>query len=232
MARKLQKDASQDIKKYYDELAEDYDDNRFNNSYGKYIHAQEHAVISKWFKRKTRQKTIDLACGTGRFLEFAATGADISERILLVARKKYPQNEFINADAATLPLPRQSFQNALSMHLMMHLNEAKLLSIVAEVSRILAPNGSFLWDIPSKKRRNLTKRPSQGWHGNFSLSIQEIKTLLGDTWMIDTITGIAFFPVHRIPKKLRPLFVKIDSWLCRSPFKEYASYLIIEMRKK
>ena len=45
------------ILQYYDELAPTYDENRFENSYGKYIDAQERTFLIHFLKRKLSRKS-------------------------------------------------------------------------------------------------------------------------------------------------------------------------------
>jgi hypothetical protein len=44
------------ILNYYNHLAKTYDENRFGNSYGKYIDEQERAFLNSFFKIKVIQK--------------------------------------------------------------------------------------------------------------------------------------------------------------------------------
>jgi len=67
-----------EIIKYYDALADTYDTDRFSNSYGDYIHHQELRVLHKYLSKDAIAKNLDVACGTGRFLDFADYGMDIS----------------------------------------------------------------------------------------------------------------------------------------------------------
>ena len=225
-------ETSQEIKKYYDELADQYDQDRFENSYGQYIHTQEMDILLRWSTQKSAKKSVDLACGTGRFMEFAGLGIDISERMILEAQRKHPHKSFKVADAARLPISKGTFNNALCFHLFMHLNEEKFREILKEVHRILPTGGAFIWDIPSKNRRKRGRRKSTSWHGSYALDLVDIDRLVGDHWHIVNCTGVAMFPIHRIPKKWRPALRKLDSLLCRSFLKSYASYLVIEMTKK
>lgn len=77
------------VVEYYDHLAKDYDRDRFGNSYGRFIDAEERAVLSRW-KVKDSGRVLEVACGTGRLLDFAAAGCDASSEMLAVAREKHP----------------------------------------------------------------------------------------------------------------------------------------------
>lgn len=75
-----------DIKEYYNKLASKYDQSRFANSYGKFIHIQEKRILTKYLGQLQNQKNLDLACGTGRFLNFASHGIDASEEMIKQAK--------------------------------------------------------------------------------------------------------------------------------------------------
>ena len=72
---------------YYDELAENYDENRFENSYGRYIDLLERNILNEWLGSEDKNYVIDLGCGIGRLLEYAMTGVDGSLKMLQVAAK-------------------------------------------------------------------------------------------------------------------------------------------------
>lgn len=221
-----------DIKAYYDELAPQYQESRFANTYGQYIQAQEMAVLEKYLSQNPSEPCLDLACGSGRYLNFASHGMDISPEMLKVARAKHPKIDFQLGDARALNYADGSFGNCLSFHLFMHLERESLKQILSEVHRILVPGGRFLFDIPSAERRKLTNYQSESWHGAYSISPRELQSLLGPGWELENYFGIASFPIHRIPKKLRSGFRRIDNFLGRSPVKNYASHLLFILRKK
>ncbi len=223
--------SKEEILEYYDKLAKDYDRDRFENTYGAYIHSQEEQILCKYLNLDEVEANLDLACGTGRFLAFADHGADISKEMISVAKAKFPSKQITLEDAEDLSFSANTFQNVLSFHLLMHLDKASTRKVISEVHRVLKPGGQFLFDIPSRKRRELSAYRSENWHGANHLSIEELKEYLGTDWRIKAIQGIAFFPVHRIPKKLRKLFVKLDNLLAQSFLKEYSSYLLIVLQK-
>ena len=97
---------------------------------------------------------------------------------------------------------------------------------------ILKKEGKLIFDIPSKKRRKLFNHQQRNWHGANDFTLQDIKNLLSDKWEIKSTRGILFFPIHHIPAFMRGTIRYIDSLFCRSPFKEYASYIIIVAEKK
>ena len=61
---------------------------------------------------------LDIGCGTGRVrqalpADLDYTGLDNSPELLEVARRKYANNKFVQADARDLPLPDNSFDVVL-----------------------------------------------------------------------------------------------------------------------
>jgi len=221
-----------EIKTYYDQLAPTYDDSRFANSYGQYIHHQELKVLNKYLKVKDYEHSLDLACGTGRFLGFAKFGLDISPEMLKVAQAQFPAAELREGHGADMPFPEGEFQNILSFHLMMHLQRADLEEILNEAHRILKCEGLFIFDIPSAERRKLINYKAENWHGAHSISPKRLQSILGSQWTLHQYYGIAFLPIHRIPKSLRRLFIGLDNLLSRSFLRRYSSHLIFILRKR
>lgn len=220
-----------EVKKYYDRIADEYDVSRFGNSYGTYLHSQENNFLQR-FLHQTNSLTLDMGCGTGRFLRYADYGIDISEEMLKIASGKHPDKNLIACDAENTPFSENTFDQIICMHMFMHLTKEKSITILNEAGRILKPGGYFIVDFPSEKRRSLLKRHKPGWHGSNALRISEIRQLAGPNWEIKLFSGLLFFPIHRIPSSIRPFLVPLDSFICGSPLKEFSSYLIVVLQKK
>lgn len=223
--------STEKITAYYNELAPAYEQDRFDNTYGQYIHEQEKQLLDHLLPQKP-MKTVNIGCGTGRFMELANTGLDISIQMLQEARNRFPNKTFFTGDAADSPFKNAQFEKAFSLHMLMHLSKSKTQMVISEMHRILKPGGQFIFDIPSKKRRQLSGYSATDWHAANEFTIDEIKELTGNQWKVELYHGILFFPVHRIPLQLRRFFLKLDNILCRSFLKEYASYLLVVMTKK
>lgn len=223
---------NEEIKAYYNNIASDYQASRFSNSYGQFIHQQESVILDKYLDKTAPLNCLDLACGTGRFLAYASHGVDISENMLKIAQEKYPNRDLQMAAGEDLPFENDYFQQVLSFHLMMHLQHEDLKRILNEVHRVTKKEGLFIFDIPSAKRRKLTRYTAKSWHGGNQIYIHELKQMLGNQWNLLEYQGIAFFPLHRIPKSLRPMARPLDSWFCASTFKELASHLVVVLQKK
>lgn len=217
------------IKDYYDKLASTYDIDRFANSYGQYIHRQEDDFLKKHLSSII---TLNLGCGTGRFMEYADYGLDISNDMIIEALIKFPNKLFFVDDADKTNFENNFFNNIFCLHVFMHLPKDKALSVIKESYRILKNKGLFIFDFPSLKRRNILKHKPTNWHGASAYSISEIYDLIKDDWILKCYSGLLFFPIHHIPAWIRKFLLKIDSIICNSFLKEYASYLIIVLEKK
>jgi ubiquinone/menaquinone biosynthesis C-methylase UbiE len=229
---RMMKTMKEEIIQYYNELAKEYDVNRFSNSYGDYIHFQENRILKKYLNESDTKFNLDLACGTGRFLQYADYGLDISHEMVKVATQKFPQKKIAIGDATSVPFENSFFRNTISFHLLMHLDLSQVEKILSEINRITVAGGYFIFDIPSKKRRKITGYKATSWHGGNQIDLQTIKEISTSEWELVSYHGIAFFPIHRIPKRLRRFFIAIDNFLCDSIFKEYSSHLIFVLRKK
>lgn len=218
---------------YYQKLAGDYDEDRFENSYGRYIHKQEETILSRYTSNNNESfKTLSLGCGTGRFMEYATYGLDRAPNMVEVARKKYPEKSFVVSDATRTEFEDDEFDMLFSFHLFMHLDRDKCKDIIHEAYRITRPGGKFIFDVPSAKRRNLTNHKQEGWHGATHFSIDELQNEYFGEWKMICYKGVLFFPIHRVHSFLRNHMEMVDTFLCSSWMREYASYLVVVLEKK
>lgn len=219
-----------EIVNYYDKLAKIYDNERFDNSYGKFVDKQERNILNKLLTNEN-EIILDLACGSGRFMDYANYGIDASKEMVKISQQKFLNKKIYLSDAEKTTFDDNSVDTIISFHFFMHLNREKVKKILQECDRILTKNGRIIFDIPSTKRRQLINYKSKDWHAGFSLTNQELKKLHSN-FELKRSFGILFIPIHRFPKKLRPSLIKLDNMLSNSFLKEYSSYQIIEFVKK
>src|ERR1700676_5243836 len=84
--------------RYYDRLARTYDAERFGNSYGRFLDAQERATLARLLPMQGRS-VLDLGCGTGRLTDFATHGCDASIESVKLASQRHLKKTFVGADA-------------------------------------------------------------------------------------------------------------------------------------
>ena len=215
------------IAQYYENLAFTYDQVRFGNTYGQYIDSLERGVLSSILGTSNRKENLELACGTGRLLDFADTGVDISANMLHVAREKYPHAHLINASFDSVPLEDKSYANIYAFHILMHLNEASAYSLSKEAMRLLKDNGRLIIDVPSHFRRSFSSQRKH-WHGSYAPNVAIFERW---GWTITRVYPIMFVPIHRVPKRLRSSCMFMERLLSSILPKVCASYMILEMRK-
>ena len=223
-------DTNHIIINYYDEIAESYDISRFDNTYGQYVDYQERRVLDNL--NISPENSLDLPCGTGRFLNYADYGCDASKNMVKIAASHWNGKNLTCADARSLPYEDGSFDTVITMHLLMHLDDETIGQIMKEVHRVLRSGGRWIVDLLSDKRRKWTNT-KHSWHCHKSMSIAGFNHFVGDYFQMKSVSGIMLFPVHRIPSALRMPLRRIDYRLAQtSLLKEYSSYLIYELCKR
>ena len=218
------------IHQYYNNLAKTYDENRFENSYGKYIDEQERYFLNSFFINKKYSTILDLGCGTGRLLNFATHGADFSQEMLNIVREKFPQKQLKIGDISNIPF-EENFDCIFCFHVIMHQSKQETENFLNECHKKLNKNGILIFDYPIKSRRKVSS-PQQDWHANNSFTPNEILDLIKSDWKIIERKGVLFFPIHRIPKALRTMFLPLDIMICRTFLKNWASYQIVVLKKQ
>lgn len=221
---------SDEIVQYYDSIAASYDESRFGNSYGEFIHAQEIGLLGRWLGGSSG-RILDLGCGTGRLSGFASLGVDPSERMLDRARAKFPGKSFYAGDAFGCGLEAETMEAVICFHVVMHLAHGDLDRMLAECHRVLKPGGRLIFDFPSALRRKLVAADRSGWHGANAYTLAEIRERSNGHWHIGRTRGIAALPIHRIPAAWRMRLVALDTVICRSFLKHCASYVAVELVK-
>jgi ubiquinone/menaquinone biosynthesis C-methylase UbiE len=92
--------------------------------------------------------TLDIGCGEGRLsrdlaaLGHAVVGIDSSPKVIGAARELSPELEFVEADAADLPIEDESFDLAVAFMSLQDIDDMQ--GAVRETSRVLASGGRFV----------------------------------------------------------------------------------------
>lgn len=217
---------------YYERLAPDYDASRFANSYGQYLEAQERHWLTRWLSRYRNGAILDLACGTGRLLDFATHGLDLSPAMLREAALKHPHKSLHCRPATEVARLGVTFDAVFSLHLAMHLAMPELSAIIAACQGSVRRGGALILDAPSARRRRLVGFHASGWHGSTALNAAQLADLAGPGWRLIATRGLMFFPVHRMPTLLRSWVRPVDTLLGVSPIKSLASYNLFLLQRQ
>lgn len=93
---------------------------------------------------------LDLGCGAGdpiaRYLiakGLAVTGADFSEPMLAIARRRFPQARWLFADMRTLNLS-ETFDGIVGWHSFFHLRQHEQRDVLKRLSEHLRPGGAMM----------------------------------------------------------------------------------------
>lgn len=136
-------------------MAEGYD--LYAASYEKdhlYLDTFEHDVIFKMLGNVKVKKVLDVGCGAGRMIKFLknagaeVTGVDISEEMLKIVRKKFPDVEAVKASAEKLPFGKNDenddwqFDIVIATFVVVHLET--LNKAFEEIYRVLKNDGIFI----------------------------------------------------------------------------------------
>lgn len=107
------------------------------------------------------EKILDLGCGNGRLLQIFKGmnieyfGVDNSEKLIEIAKEKYPENKFQVADALNLPFPENFFDKIYSIAVLHHIpSEEFKLQFLKEAKRVLKPGGFLIltvWNLWQRK---------------------------------------------------------------------------------
>jgi len=134
--------------KNYDLIASDYARTRRYNSQD---------LIELAALAEPGEKVLDLGCANGRMIELFDPenieyfGADISEKLVEVAKKIYPAGRFQTADALSLPFNDNTFDKVYFISVLHHIpSEGFRQKCFSEINRVLKPNGRLIlrvWDL-------------------------------------------------------------------------------------
>lgn len=130
-----------DFRIFYNQTAGSYD-LRHNNPSTNYLRRKELGLI----RRFSRGRILDIGCGTGFHLRLVknATGIDISEGMLKIARKG---SDVRRACAEKLPFPDNSFDTIFCFFSV--LNMCNYRKAVKEMARVLKSGGLVLLSLSS-----------------------------------------------------------------------------------
>ena len=107
------------------------------------------------------EKVLDLGCGNGRFYEFFKNkdidyiGADDSEKLIEIAKQKFPDGIFQTANALNLPFQDNYFDKIYAVAILHHIPSKEFrLQFLKEAKRVLKQKGLLIltvWKFHNRK---------------------------------------------------------------------------------
>ncbi len=106
------------------------------------------------------EKILDLGCGNGRLFEIKNDaeyfGADVSSKMIEIAKKSYPQGKFFLTSPLSLPFQDHFFDKVFCLSVFHHTPSFKYrMKILKEIKRVLKKDGILIltvWNLLPKKK--------------------------------------------------------------------------------
>jgi ubiquinone/menaquinone biosynthesis C-methylase UbiE len=233
------------IKEIYNRLANNYDKNHFSqNSAAKYAEERRFDLICPYLKRSKSLKLLDVACGTGTYLEIArkfganAVGCDISENMVRICKNKGINNVFVN-DYHTLPFKDGTFDLILCINAIHYSDNPKV--AMNEIRRVLSKDGTVLFTYFNNLNfrsinsvRKLYKR-DQPISKERRYSPFQMKKLLSEGLVPVHSCGINSLPVASNAKprdeRLLKVFCDIESLTRETPLMHFFNEVLVVLKK-
>lgn len=132
------------IQEMFNKIAKVYDFNNNVMSFGQHIRIKKQSVK---FLNAHNVKVLDLCTGTGDIAGFIdksceVIGVDFSDKMLEIARKKYPWVNFIEGDCTNLPFEDNYFDVVTISFGLRNIENYD--NALDEIYRVLKPNGLFM----------------------------------------------------------------------------------------
>jgi len=154
---------------YKKEIAESYDEKRFDNEAGRLIHEQEKGLIFKAAEKlglKKGARVCEVGCGTGRVLlemalkNYSITGIEPSEHMLVQASKSFEKQgvpaNFKSGSLDNIPEEDETFDMVYSVRVLNQTESAEYaLNSLEEFARVLKPGGGILVEFMNYHRRGI-----------------------------------------------------------------------------
>jgi ubiquinone/menaquinone biosynthesis C-methylase UbiE len=181
----------------------------------RYLLAREHAV---------GKRVLDVASGEGYGSHLLASvansvvGVDLSAEAVAHASAKYAKEnlQYIAASCTQIPLPDASFDFIVSFETIEHIDEASQRAFLAEVDRLLKPDGVFLISSPNRPEYS----DKAGYQNEFhvrELDENELRGQLFRYWPYSYWAGqkLSFYsliwPINTIAQDNRALGLEAES---------------------
>lgn len=136
-----------EVRSAYDAAAQDYA-NRFGNELE--AKAEDRTLLRDLAAHAEGGLIADLGCGPGHVTDYLArlsadvVGFDLSPAMIEVARRSYPELEFVVGSMLDLPWEDGSLSGAVAFYSVIHLTPSERVAAFTEIGRALRSGGHLL----------------------------------------------------------------------------------------
>jgi ubiquinone/menaquinone biosynthesis C-methylase UbiE len=143
----------------YEKEAIDYDQNRYTtHPYWIFFNKVQTRCFEKILNAKKSERILDVGCGTGRITEFLlkkgylVSGVEPAQNMVEVCKEKLNCfNPLIKkGDIENIPFKDNSFDKVYTMHVLFHLPKSVIKAGIAEMYRVVKPEGKIYLDFSNK----------------------------------------------------------------------------------
>lgn len=135
-----------DIKDFYEEDAEKYDEKRFNSVETGFEDQAHQRMLQDFLEGVPNGgRILEIGCGTGRFTEtitehgYDVVATDFSLQMLKESRWRAENGSYVSGDAAHLPYVEDSFDACVIINVVCHLPDPAV--VLNEINRVVRSNG-------------------------------------------------------------------------------------------
>ena len=141
----------------------------YANQYDKkldFLHSFESDILLRMFRNFRGKNVLDVGCGTGRLIRLLkdrgaiVTGADVSEQMIKITAKKFPDIKVVSSDIENLPFEDKSFDVVVAAFVIVHLGS--LQQAFDEVYRVIKDGGIFILTNINQKKAPKLKTDREG----------------------------------------------------------------------
>ncbi|MCB1017169.1 MAG: class I SAM-dependent methyltransferase [Acidimicrobiales bacterium] len=165
---------------------------------------------------------LDVGCGDGRGTHELAlrlgagyrwTGVDFSGRAIAFARLMAPDLSFEVQDGEALAAADASYDLVVAREVIEHVPPPDVAAFVAELRRVLRPDGRLLVTTPTTNRRLPDKHFQHFTEGSLRTALEG-----GGGFRVDVVQGLGWFPSdRRVERAYRyaiamPALWRLDAW--------------------
>lgn len=193
----------------FDLVANEYDD-WYKTPLGRFVDEVEKKLAFDMVPLTKGMRILDLGCGTGIYTsllkdhECKVTGIDLSDKMLEIARAKFPDIHFIQSNIYALPFPDNKFDLVFSMATFEFIEELEM--AYYEIRRVVKPggkifigtiNGDSAWGELYKPRKD---QENSVFKNAFFKTPEILKAV--DNKNLINLKGCLFFPPDTPPEQL------------------------------